>query len=156
MTTDTAVAPIHKTITVACPVERAFETFTDGIADWWPLPSHSVGGARAESVRFDSGAEGRLVERLSDGTDLVWGYVLAWEPPKRLVISWHPGEDSSRTRIHEATEVEVTFTPKADGTRVDLVHRGWERLKERAAEARERYRTGWDPVLARYVEATAT
>jgi uncharacterized protein YndB with AHSA1/START domain len=102
-------------------------------------------------VRFDPGPDGRLVETLSDGRETVWGYILAWDPPHRLVFSWHPGHDCARTQVSEATEVEVRFSAAGDATEVELVHRHWERLGERAAAAREEYHQGWDPVLARYV-----
>jgi uncharacterized protein YndB with AHSA1/START domain len=150
MTTETTIAPVRKTLTVNCSVEHAFATFTDRIGDWWPLPTHSLGEANAASVRFEAGLDGRLVERLSDGTEEVWGYVLDWDPPHRVRFSWHPGKDRSRTRVDEATEVEVTFAPDAGGTRVELVHRGWERIGELAPAARESYSSGWNPVLERY------
>ena len=148
-----AIEAIRKTITVNCSVEHAFRTFTEGIGSWWPLPTHSVGGAQSESVMFEPGAEGRLVERMSDGQESVWGYVRAWEPPHRIVFSWHPGEDCARTQVHEATEIEVRFSAEGDGTRVDLEHRGWERLADRGVEARESYDSGWDTVLGKYVQA---
>jgi hypothetical protein len=44
----------------------------------------------------------------------------------------------------------VTFTADGTGTRVDLEHRGWERLGEVAAEAREEYTQGWPRVLAAF------
>ena len=64
---------------------------------------------------------GRIYERHTDGGEGEWGRVLAWEPPARFVMSWYPGKDDSM-----ATELEVSFSPEGDGTRVDLEHRGWE------------------------------
>ncbi len=155
MTTETTIAPVHKTLTVGCSVEQAFATFTERIGDWWPLPTHSVGEAGSRGVRFDAAEGGRLVESLADGGETVWGYVLDWNPPHRLRISWHPSRDCSRTQVHEATEVEVTFEAEGDGTRVELVHSGWERLGERALEARESYNEGWNAVLDLYELAAA-
>jgi uncharacterized protein YndB with AHSA1/START domain len=152
VTTETTIAPVHKTITVRCPVEHAFRTFTEGIGGWWPTLTHSVGGEESD-VRFEPGSDGMLVERMNNGRERIWGYVLDWDPPRRLRISWHPEEDRARTRVHEATEVEVAFSPEGDGTRVDLVHRGWERLKERATEARAGYDGGWNFVLGQYAAA---
>ena len=153
MMTETTIAPVRKLLTVNCSPEHAFATFTERIGDWWPLPSHSVGGLNAESVRFEPGADGRIVERLSDGSETVWAYMLDWDPPRRLRFSWHPGDDFSRTQVHEATEVEVTFTATGQSTEVELVHHGWERLGERALDARGSYDRGWDPVLDLYREA---
>ena len=54
-------------------------------------------------------------------------------------------------RRREATELEVRFAAEGDGTRVDLEHRGWEILAERAQESRERATTsGWGDVLGYY------
>jgi hypothetical protein len=48
--------------------------------------------------------------------------------------------------------VEVLFTAVPGGTRLDLVHLGWERLGERARTLRNGYDTGWDFVLGKFVE----
>jgi uncharacterized protein YndB with AHSA1/START domain len=60
-------------------------------------------------------------------------------------MTWYPGHDSS-----QATELEVRFAAEDDGTRVDLEHRGWEILAERAQEARSGYDAGWGDVLGHY------
>ncbi len=124
----------------------AFTIFTERIAAWWPLPSHSVFGAEAAGLAFD---EGRLVERTVDGRESVWGEVLAWEPPGRLVVTWHPGRGPE-----DASEVEVRFVPDADGTRVEIEHRGWERFGGDAALKRRGYvgPGAWGHVLDHYAD----
>jgi uncharacterized protein YndB with AHSA1/START domain len=63
-----------------------------------------------------------------------------------VTIAWRPNDEE-----HEPTEVDVTFTPEGDGTRVELVHSGWERLgDERGRQGRESYDTGWERVMADY------
>jgi uncharacterized protein YndB with AHSA1/START domain len=155
MTTQTGLEPIRKTIEVAAPLETAFETFTEQISAWWPLDAHSIGAGRddttTESVTVEGRVDGRLFERLSNGQEADWGRLLVWEPPERLVFTWHPGADDPST----ATEIEVRFAPSGGGTRVELEHRGWERLGERAAQAQQGYDSGWDKVLARYAEAAS-
>lgn len=47
----------------------------------------------------------------------------------------------------------MRFVADGNRTRVDLEHRGWERLGERGVETRRGYDGGWDEVFARYVEA---
>ena len=144
----TEIPPIRKTLTVGTPPEEAFRIFTDGIATWWPLETHSVSDGRADTAVVEPRAGGRLYERTPDGEELVWGEVVVWEPPTRLLFTWHLGRPV-------ATEIEVTFTPDGDGTRVDLEHRGWERHGERAGALRPSYDSGWDYVLGERYGAAA-
>jgi uncharacterized protein YndB with AHSA1/START domain len=74
--------------------------------------------------------------------------VLACEPPFRLVWTWHPSGDPSNP-----TEVEVRFVATETGTRLELEHRNWDRLGEKAMAARNGYDSGWNEVLAAYVPA---
>jgi hypothetical protein len=48
--------------------------------------------------------------------------------------------------------VEIRFVLEGDATRVELEHRGWDRLGDEAAEARDGYDSGWDLVLGSYAE----
>lgn len=146
--TNPAIEPVVKTITVAWPVERAFRRFTGEIGAWWPLESHSVGGEQARTCAIEPREGGRLYEVGEDGSEHAWGTVTRWEPPRRVAFTWHPGRDPETRQ-----EVEVTFDPVDDGTRVQVVHTGWERLGEKAAETREAYGPGWEFVLGRFAGA---
>jgi hypothetical protein len=44
----------------------------------------------------------------------------------------------------------VRFTGEGEGTRVELEHRGWERMGERGEEARGHYDDGWATVLGAF------
>ena len=94
---------------------------------------HGLDRARARGdLRTRVG--GRIFERTSDGTEHDWGRIVAWEPPHRLVYSWHLRVDRS-----DATEVEIRFTDlDRTTTRVDIEHRGWERLGARGSSAATR------------------
>jgi len=141
-------AAIKRSVTVDCSVEHAFETFTDRIHEWWPLGTHSIDygetGSAAETVIFQGGAGGQVYERTKNGEELKWADIIAFEPPHRLILSWNPSREQDRPR----TEIEVTFTDEGGKTRVDLEHRGWERLGDGAAEGRQGYDQGWQQVLA--------
>jgi uncharacterized protein YndB with AHSA1/START domain len=91
-----------------------------------------------------------VYERSSSGDEAFWGTLTAWEPPHRLAMTWHPGREAET-----AQDLEVRFAPKGDGTRVDLVHAGWERLGERMAEISGHYDEGWDFVLGRYASSVS-
>jgi uncharacterized protein YndB with AHSA1/START domain len=154
VSTETTIAPVVRSVSVRREVEEAFRIFTEEIGSWWPLESHARAvaqrtgeGVKAETVILEGRVGGRIYEVMSDGTEASWGEVLVWEPPRRLVLSWNP---SPRRQV---TEVEVTFTAQEDGTRVDLEHRGWERLGDEAKEIREEYVQGWPIVLSRFAPA---
>ncbi len=150
MSRDVARAPggalvVEKEITVLGSPDSAFRRFTEGIAGWWPLATHSVGQNETVTVVFEGREGGQVFERLSDETTAVWGRVKLWEPPHRFTMSWHPGHPEER-----ATELDVRFELVPEGVRIRLRHSGWEVLGEAAEEACRRYTTGWDPVLARF------
>lgn len=140
------LAPVRKTIRVSLGPEAAFQLFTEGIATWWPLRSHSVGEDRAVSCTLEGMVGGRIYETLDDGSQSDWGRVTEFDPPASLGFTWHPG----RTPETEQ-QVRVTFKQVEEGTEVNLVHSGWEILGERAAEMRAGYETGWDFVLGKYI-----
>jgi uncharacterized protein YndB with AHSA1/START domain len=143
--------PVRKSLVVAKPPAEAFATFTAAIDTWWPLHAFSICEARARSCAIEPCAGGEVYEVRDDGARFPWGHVLTWEPPKRLVFAWHPGIDPS-----QAQEVEVRFSADGSGTRVDLEHRGWAALGDRAAEHRAPYEGGWEVVLGqRFAQACA-
>ena len=79
---------------------------------------------RAEVVILTGGVGGRIHDRTANGVEHEWGEVTVWQPPARLAYLWYLGRD----RAH-ATEVEIRFLAQgADATRIEIEHRGWERL----------------------------
>lgn len=140
--------PVRKNIRVRLQVETAFRLFTEGFGRWWPMASHSVSLENAAACYLEDHLGGRIYEVDQNGRQFAWGRVLAWEPPHRLLFSWYPGRDAS-----SGQEVEIIFQPdEAGGARIELIHRGWEKLGEQAAKVRENYVTGWDYVLGKYRE----
>jgi uncharacterized protein YndB with AHSA1/START domain len=150
MTQATGVEPVVRNVTVRAEQTKAFEVFTEGIGSWWPLGTHSVMGERAETVVFEGKVDGRIYERAADGEEAEWGRVIVWEPPNRILFSWSP---EPGTKV--PTEVEVTFIPEGDSTRVELQHRGWERLGDQGPVKRTSYNAvdGWTLVIDAYVSA---
>jgi len=139
---------VRKTVTVAAAPEQAFALFTERIADWWPFPAHSLNGAATETAVFEPFVGGRVYERARDGSEAPWGRVVAYDRPSRFVLEWKVNPEAVA-----ATELEVRFEAEDGGTRVDLEHRGWERLREKAEESRASYDTGWEFVLGEYAGA---
>ena len=141
--------PVEKTLHLPLSVEDAFKLFTQGLSTWWPLETHSIGEDQAVSCHIEEHEGGRIYQTNRDGSQSPWGLVLAWEPPNRMVMSWHPGKD-----VNLATQVEVRFTAEGQGSRLELVHSGWEVLGENAKKTRAGYNSGWDMVLGRYISRT--
>jgi uncharacterized protein YndB with AHSA1/START domain len=102
---------------------RTFDTFVNQIGEWWQpnglFAFHPNGTGR---LRFEPGPAGRLVELLPDGGEFEVGQIDAWHPPDRLAFSWRQASFSA----DQTTQVEVLFEAVADGTRVTVVHTGWD------------------------------
>lgn len=149
------IDPIHASVTVGCAPEDAFRVFTEEMETWWPTAEHSMaadehqGRVKVESVVVEEREGGRVYEVMSDGVEGTWATILTWHPPRRLILAWKPNLSDN-----PPTEIEVTFTSQDGGTRVDLEHRGWERLGALAEEARSEYGENWTGVLALFA-ATA-
>jgi hypothetical protein len=133
------------TFDVDCPAEHAFAVWTAGIGTWWPA-DHTVTGRPGLAVVMQSGVGGRIYERTPDGTEHDWGEVTVWNPPARLAYLWHLRRDRA-----DATEVEIRFTANhTGGTRIEIEHRGWERLGSAAEQWREQNMAGWQTLLPHF------
>jgi uncharacterized protein YndB with AHSA1/START domain len=118
------------------------------------LRTHSQGKERVASVTVERRAGGRVYETWHNGETRTWGTLLAWDPPQRFVLTW----DIIAPRV---TEVELTFRELAPSlTRVEVEHRGWEKLSdtdlELIGEKRESYDGGWAMILRLFSEAAST
>jgi uncharacterized protein YndB with AHSA1/START domain len=148
-----AVPPVRKTIRVRADLAHAFDVFTTGIDRWWPR-SHHIGQSPMTRIIVEPRAGGRCYSEQEDGTDCDWGTVLTWEPPHRVVLAWQITSDwRFEPELARSSEVEVRFTPEADGmTRVDLVHRHLERHGSGADQMRAGVDApgGWGGLLERF------
>jgi uncharacterized protein YndB with AHSA1/START domain len=144
------IEPLRLTFEVGCPAEHAFDVWTSRISRWWPA-DHSVSGENDLLVVLEGRLGGRIFERTSAGSEHEWVEVTVWEPPRRLVYLWHLRRDRA-----DATEVEITFIDQGNSTtRVEIEHRGWERLGSQGADWRNANRNGWSTLLPQYVAAAA-
>jgi uncharacterized protein YndB with AHSA1/START domain len=155
MSTDTQSMAITKTVTVNASRERAFTVFTAKFVTWWPK-SHHIGKADLEDAVIEPKTGGRWYERGTDGSECDWGTVLAYDPPARVVLSWHlQGDWGYDPDPAKASEVEVRFIAESESrTRVELVHRHIER-HDMAEEVVAGIDSpgGWNGILADYVAA---
>jgi uncharacterized protein YndB with AHSA1/START domain len=141
---------IKKSVHVKRPIERTFQLFTEGIGKWWPLrEGFSFDTQRAADIFLEGRVGGRFFERFSDGEESEIGVVTLYAPPERIVFTF------KMPSWEGPTEVEVSFSREADGTRVSLEHRGWERAGATANKMRDDFNGGWERVLGCFVTASA-
>jgi uncharacterized protein YndB with AHSA1/START domain len=137
MRTEAMDLSVRKSVAVQTDVEHAFRVFTEEIASWWPVETHSI--HKQVTPVLEGTVGGRVYERTEDGREEHWAKVLAWEPPHRLVLEWQVNPE------RRPSEIEVIFSTEGEATRVDLEHRGLE-----DEEMKGSYYDGWDVVLGRY------
>lgn len=140
------IPPVRKTCNVPLPPERAFDLFTARMGEWWPVETHSIAAdaAAVRTLRFEGRVGGRVIEVTADGREHSWADVLAWNPPTRFVLSWHPTVEPLA-----ASRLEVTFRAVEGGTEILLTHSMWEEFGEDGVRLRDQYDGGWDVVLKR-------
>lgn len=137
--------PVRRSVVVPLARNDAFDLFIRRLPEWWPLKTRSVWADQAASCHVEARVGGRIFERSLDAQESTWGTFLVVEEPSRAVFTWHPGFPETA-----ATEVEVRFASEGAATRVELEHRNWERLGDRARFIRGMFEGGWAPVLARF------
>jgi PhnB protein len=140
---------ITRTVTVRLDPTAAFEAFTSDMDVWYPRGPYSFNYPdRAVGITLEPGVGGRWLEVWRDGDGYEMGRVLAWEPGRRLLVSY-------RNRYlpdDPLTEIEVRFDPVAEGTCVTLEHRGWERLP--AELLRQWAGRAWKGLMATFADHT--
>ncbi len=143
MTATLKIDPVAKTLELGLTPADAFDLFVNRMSEWWPLNTHAVSTDDAEDIRIDGRVGGVINEVTRDGVEYVWGVIAAYDPGQRIQFTWHPG-----TPEDAATQVDVRFDATETGTRVTLVHTGWEARGDDAQTIRDNYESGWDHVLA--------
>lgn len=136
----------------ASPAE-SFAAFTRDMTAWWP-PEHHIGATPLARAVVEPVVGGRWFEEDAAGQAVSWGKVLAWEPGKRLVLTW---QIDAQWQFDPSlvTEVEVRFLPAEGGaTRVELVHGNLDRYGEAAPMVTEALGSpqGWPMSFARFAE----
>jgi uncharacterized protein YndB with AHSA1/START domain len=131
MSTQTAGTYIRTSVVVDAPIERAFRVFTEDFGRFKPREHNLLAVEIAETV-FEPHVGGHLYDRGVDGSECRFARVLAYEPPRRVVLSW---DISPHWQLEmdpaKTSEVEVRFSAEAaNRTRVDLEHRNLERHGE--------------------------
>jgi uncharacterized protein YndB with AHSA1/START domain len=148
---------VRKEILIDVAAEHAFSVFTANQTLWWPA-EHHIGKSAMKKVVLEPRAGGRWYEICEDGSECDWGKVLAWDPPRRLVLAWQIDGDW-RFDPNFVTEVEVTFVAQSPKrTLVTLHHRNLERFGVKQEEMRKAFESedGWPLGLGRFARAAET
>jgi hypothetical protein len=132
---------LERTIEAAVDVDRAFGIWTEQASSWWPH-GHSVSQHPGARMSMEARMGGRLLERVPDGPEIVWGRITTWQKPSRIVLAFSPGGGGEYT-----SEVEVRFEAQGSGTRVTLNHRLGQFTPDRWASMVGRFEANWDSVL---------
>jgi hypothetical protein len=112
---------------VAATPERAFEVFTRDIGLWWRHDGlFAFDTRRTGTLRFEPGPRGRLLEVYEDGSSFEIGGVTAWEPGRRLGLTWRQASFAP----DQSTQVEIRFEPVGAETRVTVEHSGWDTIPQ--------------------------
>jgi uncharacterized protein YndB with AHSA1/START domain len=155
MSTQAAETSVRTSIVVEASIERAFRVFTEDFDRIKPREHNMLAVEIAETV-LEPRVGGRIFDRGVDGSECHWARVLAYEPPDRLVFSWHISPQwQIESQREKTSEVEVRFIAETpERTRVELEHRnldrhgpGWE--SERDGVGGE---GGWPLYLQRFAD----
>jgi uncharacterized protein YndB with AHSA1/START domain len=149
-----SIAPVKCSVDVKASSVRAFELFTQNMGAWWPRGKTPAGSPHAALV-IEPWKAGRWFERDADGHETQWGKVLAWEPPRRLLLGWQLNH-AFRYDPDLLMEVEILFEEIAGGgTRVSLEHRNLELLGAEAEAFAGKVRSGWPERMENFAQYAA-
>jgi len=158
MTATVLELPVRKSVLVNVPASEAFDIFTTEVDTWWPR-SHHIGKSPMKRILIEPREGGRCYSEQVDGTECDWGRVLAWEPPRRLLLAWQITHDwNYQPDVAKSSEVEVRFVALAQGsTRVEVEHRHFERHGTGGASMRTSVDApnGWTLVMSLYADRVA-
>lgn len=131
-----ATEPYRDSIHINADPALVFDYFVnpDALARWM-----------GDSAILDPRPGGRFTVFFADR--YVEGRYIDVDPPRRVVISW--GRGGSATFPPGSSTLEVTFTPEAGGTRVEITHSGL------PGDEAQKHALGWQHYLARLAAAAA-
>jgi len=153
MSTHPVISPVKHSVVVEAPIALAFKVFTEDFDRIKPREHNLLGVPIAETV-FERRVGGHIYDRGVDGTECRWARVLAYESPKRLLLSWNISPQwQVETDLNRTSEWEVRFIAETEGrTRVEIEHRKLERHGEGWEGVRDGVNTdrGWPLYLQRF------
>lgn len=120
---------VERSIRIAAQPERAWRAWVHEMNAWWTKPYY-MDSERVTGLFIEPQLGGRYIEKWGeDGSGYLIGQVIEWLPPFRLAYTW-----SERAWAGIITVVRIEFAPEGGGTRMTLVHEGFERLPDGDAQ----------------------
>jgi len=155
----TSAAPravVNKTLRLRCSRDHAFRVFTQNMGRWWPA-THHVGNVPFRDILIEPRTGGRWYEISAEGAEGMWGHVLKWDPPQRLLLSWHlDTKFTFNADLDRASELDISFHALGeDDVRVEFEHRHIERHGDGYEKLRDMLDGGWVGVLAEFAKLAA-
>ncbi|MGK2740132.1 SRPBCC domain-containing protein [Tepidicaulis sp. LMO-SS28] len=120
-------AAVRVSIEIAVAPDELFQIFVEDVDLWWKRgPSHRFFPPWEGTLRFEKNGETRLVQQDEENPKRrhVIGKVLVWQPGTHLAFEFRLPNFSPE----QVTRVDVAFMPTETGTRLELLHTGWETL----------------------------
>ena len=126
---------IRKEIVINAPVAKVWLHITDPekIASW--LMPNDFAATAGREFYLECQHQGRIA--------CVVNEII---PPEKLVYSFQ----SAATKV--ATLVTITLAPEADGTRLTLIHSGWDALPPEEQGLADGFNSGWGTLLEKLQE----
>jgi hypothetical protein len=126
----TTITDVRREVTVAGTPKRAFDLFTNHMAQWWPA-EHHLAESPVVAMTVEPRVGGRIYDSCEDGSESAWGQVTEWDPPAGFTFAWMiTGTWQLETDVEKASRVSVTFVAEGDRTRVALVHKDFWRMPD--------------------------
>jgi uncharacterized protein YndB with AHSA1/START domain len=146
-------AVVRKTLLLNCARDHAFHVFTQNMGRWWP-ETHHVGNVPFRDILIEPRGGGRWYEINAKDEEGLWGHVLRWEPPRRIVLSWHLDTTFKfNPDLAQASELDISFhAMTGNKVRVEFEHRHIERHGEGFEKLREVLDGGWVGVLGEFAK----
>ena len=73
-------------IEIGAPIDVVWPSLVDKIGDWWPAEFYAGGVEGERSFSLECFPGGRMYEEWESGGGLLWGTVIAVEPPVKLQV----------------------------------------------------------------------
>jgi uncharacterized protein YndB with AHSA1/START domain len=144
---------VERTITIAASPERVWQAWVEEMNNWWTRPYYND-HERVTGLYLEPRLGGRYIEKWGDdGAGFLIGHVVEWLPPFRLAYTW-----SERNWGGITTLVQIELRPEGAGTRLSIVHDGFERLPD-SEQQHAGYDYGQGDLLGKfkaYIEKTGS